>query len=115
MSQNTHKIKYVGVKTEDLIELYCMHIRSLTKYCSTVFHSFLTQKLSNKIEAIQKTCLRVTIGVMYVDYNAALEMCGLKTLHKRREHRSIKFAIKCITHSTNSEMFPLNPSKDTPC
>ena len=39
-------------------------------------------------------------------------MCGLKKLHKRREHRSIKFAIKCITHPTNSEMFPLNPSKD---
>ena len=107
------KLKYVGVKTEDLIELYCMHIRSLTEYCSTVFHSSLTQKLSSKIEAIQKTCLRVILGVMYVDYNAALEMCGLKTLHERREHRGIKFAIKCITHPTNSEMFPLNPSKDT--
>ena len=70
------KLKYVGMKTEDLIELYCMHIRSLTEYCSTVCHSSLTQKLSNKIEAIQKTCLRVILGVMYVDYNAALDICA---------------------------------------
>ena len=107
------KLKYVGVSTEHLIELYCMHIRSLTEYCSTVFHSSLTQNLSKKIEAIQKTCLRVILGVMYVEYTAALEMCGLESLHTRREHRSLKFAIKCITHPTNSELFPLNPSKDT--
>ena len=107
------KLKYVGVSMEDLIELYCMHIRSLTEYCSTAFHSSLTQKLSKKIEAIQKTCLRVILGVMYVEYSAALEMCGLETLHTRREHRSLKFAIKCTIHPTNNEIFPLNPSQDT--
>jgi hypothetical protein len=107
------KLRYVGIQTEDLIELYCLHIRSITEYCSTAFHSSLTQKLSNKIEAIQKTCLRVILGVMYVDYSSALEMCGLETLYTRRENRSLRFAIKSTKHPTNRDMFPPNPSEDS--
>ena len=50
---------------------------------------------------------------MYVSYEAALEMCGLEALHVRREHRSLEFALKCVRHETNKNMFPLNPSTDT--
>ena len=106
------KLKYVGVQIEDLVELYCLLIRSLTEYCSTAFHSSLTQLLSNKIEAIQKTCLKIILGVMYVSYDSALEMCGLQSLHDQREHRSLQFAIKCTRHRTNKDLFPLNPSSD---
>ena len=109
------KLKYVGIRTEDLIELYCSLIRSQTEYCSTVFHSSLSQRLSNKLENIQRTSLKVILGVMYVDYQSALEMCGLVTLHERREHRSLKFAVKCTSHQTNKRLFPLNPSEDTHC
>ena len=87
-------------------------IRNITEYCSTAFHNSLTQKLSNKIEAIQKASLRVNLGVMYVSYEAALEMCGLLTLHGRREHRSLQFALKCTKHHINKDLFPLNPTLD---
>ena len=107
------KLKFVGASTEDLIHIYCMYIRSLTEYCSTAFHSSLTQKLINKLEAIQKTSLRVILGVMFVSYEAALEMCGLETLYMRREHRSLSFAIKCTKHIDIKYMFCLNPSTDT--
>ena len=50
---------------------------------------------------------------MYVDYESALEMCGLMSLHDRREHKSLKFAIKCTKNTTNKHMFPINPSIDT--
>lgn len=106
------KLKYVGVSMENLVELYCLLIRSLTEYCSTAFHSSLSIKQSNKLEAIQKTALRVILGVMYVDHSSSLEMCGLQTLHDRREHRSLQFALKCTKHTTNSEIFPPNPSTD---
>ena len=62
----------------------CMHNRSLTEYCSTSFHSSLTKHLRNKIEAIQKICLRVFLGVIYVKYTAALDMCGLEALNTKR-------------------------------
>ena len=107
------KPKYVGTSTEDLIELYCLLIRSLTEYCSVVFHSSLTLRLRNKIEAIQKTCLRVILGEMYVDYESALEMCGLQKLDTRRENRSLQFALHCLKNEITINMFPHNPSTDT--
>ena len=85
----------------------------VAEYCSTVFHSSLSQKLLNKIEAIQKTCLRIILGVMYVDYVSSLEMCGLTTLFLRRESRALQFTLKCIKHPENSGMFPVNASQDT--
>ena len=107
------KLKFVGVRTEELMKLYRLYIRSLTEYCSSAFHSSLSIRLSNKLENIQKVCLRVILNVMYVSYEAALEMCGLEALHVRREHRSLEFALKCVRHETNKNMFPLNPSTDT--
>ena len=43
------KLKYIGAPKEDLIEMYCLYVRSLTEYCSTAFHSSLSIQLSNKI------------------------------------------------------------------
>ena len=85
------KLKFVGVRTEELIELYCLYIRSLTEYCSSAFHSSLSNRLSNKLENIQEIGLRVILNVMYVSYEAALEMCGLEALYVRSEHRSLEF------------------------
>ena len=77
------KLKYVGVKIEDLLDIYVKYIRSLTEYCSVAFHSSLTVEQSNKIERIQKTSLKVILGEMYVDYPSALEMTGLDLLSAR--------------------------------
>ena len=52
------KLKYVGVKTEDLVEIYILFIRSVTEYCSVVFHSRLTVEQSQKLENIQKHARR---------------------------------------------------------
>ena len=102
------KLRYVGVKIEDLIDIYKLFIRSVTEYCSVVFHFSLTMEQSNKIERIQKTCLKVILGDMYISYEAALEMCGLETLSKRREARCLDFAKKCLEHPKNRRFFPLN-------
>ena len=102
------KLKYVGVCTEDLIEIYILYIRSLTEYCSVAWHSGLTQMQSDKIERIQKTCLKVILGEMYVSYEAALEMCGIESLSSRRQKRCLDFSLKCIKHPKNSRIFPLN-------
>ena len=60
------------------------------------------------IERVQKTCLRIILGDNFVSYEAALEMTGLETLHDRREGRCLSFALKCLKHPINNEMFPLN-------
>ena len=102
------KLKYVGVKIEDLLEIYTLYIRSVTEYCSVVFHSSLTFEQSQSLERIQRTCLRVILGDMYMSYDSALEMSGLQTLHSRREKRCLDFALKSVKHPRNKKIFPLN-------
>ena len=48
------KLKYVGVKIEDLLDIYILYIRSVTEYCSVAFHSSLTVEQSNRLERIKK-------------------------------------------------------------
>ena len=83
---------------------------SIAEYCSVAFHSSLKVEQSDKLEGIQKTCLRVILGEMYLDYHSALEMCGLDTLSSRRVKRCLDFALKCSRHLRNSRIFPLNDS-----
>ena len=105
------KLKYVGISTEDLLNIYILYIKSVTEYCSVAFHSRLTQEQSAKLERIQKTCLKVILGEMYINYDSALEMCGLQSLFSRREKRCLDFAIKCSKHTRNQRLFPLNMCK----
>ena len=102
------KLKYAGVSIEDLIELYCMFVRSCAEYCSVVFHSSLTNEQSRKLENIQKTSLKIILNDNYIDYSAACEMTGLKTLAERRQARLLSFSKKCLDHPENSRFFPLN-------
>ena len=81
--------------------------RSFPDYCSVAFHSSLTIENSDKLEQIQKTCLKVILGEMYVGYFEALEMCGLKLLSDRRKYCRIDFARNCLKHPKNSMLFPL--------
>ena len=102
------KLKYAGVTIEDLIEIYCLFVRSSAEYCSVVFHSSLTQEQTKKIENIQKTSLKIILGDNFVDYPAACEMAGLEKLETRRQTRLLVFAKKCIKHPQNSRFFPEN-------
>ena len=101
------KLKYAGVSFEDLINIYVLFVRSIAEYCSVAFHSSMTIEDSNKLEQIQKICLKVILGDMYVNYTAALEMCGLKLLSTRRTDRCLDFARKCSRHPRNQRLFPL--------
>ena len=104
------KLKYVGVSTEDLLDIYVLFIRSCAEYCCVAFHSSLTLEQSYSIETIQKVCLRVILGESYIDYNAALEMTGLKTMYQRREERCLSFSLKCLKHPVHKNLFPINPT-----
>ena len=104
------KLKYVGVCVDDLLDIYKLFIRSITEYCSVLFHSSLTQQQSNKLEAIQKTCLKVIYGETYTDYETALQMSGLQTLSERRLTRCLDFSLKCLNHEKMSKKFPKNPN-----
>ena len=102
------RLKYVGLTTDTLLTIYKLFIRCIPEYCSTVFHSSLTQEQAHKIERIQANCLKVILGENYVSYEAALEMCDLELLSTRREKRQLSFALKCTKNQFTQNMFPLN-------
>ena len=102
------KLKYVGLETEQLIDIYKMFIRSVTEYCSTAFHSSLTQSQTNKLEMIQKVSLKIILAENYVSYAAALEMTGLTTLSDRRQKKALNFGLKALKLPQNRTMFPPN-------
>ena len=104
------KLKYAGVKIEDLLEIYQLFIRSCAEYCAVAFHSSLTQKETKALERLQSTCLKVILQDDYVSYSTALEITGLQTLYDRREERCLNYSLKSIKHTQNSRFFPLNPS-----
>ena len=106
------KLKYAGVSITDLLDIYCLFVRSCAEYCSVVFHSSLTQEQSKKIENIQKTSLKIILRDNFVDYEAACEMAGLEKLETRRQTRLLVYAKKCLKHPQNSRFFPENDSFD---
>ena len=55
------KLKYVGVKRDDLIDVYKLFIRSLLEYCCVAFHSSLNLDNIQDIERIQKTAIKVIL------------------------------------------------------
>ena len=71
----------------------------------------MSQADSMKIERIQKTCLKVILGDMYLDYGSALEMSNLETLQSRRTKRCLKFALKSMKHTRMKSFFPINNRK----
>ena len=85
-----------------------LYIRSIAEFCSVAFHSSLTVEQSNQIERIQRTCLKVILDEMYIDYPSALEMSGLDTLYDRRVKRCLDFYLKCVKHDKNRRLFTLN-------
>ena len=104
------KLRYVGTSINDLIDIYILDIRSILEYCSVVWHSTLTVDQSNQIEAVQKLCLKIILGVEYTDYKSALKVTGLDTLKDRRETRCLKFGLRCLLHPIHQELFPVNPN-----
>ena len=106
------KLKYAGIHMLDLITIYKLFIRSVTEYCSVVYHSSLTKQQSRKIELIQKASLKIILGNEYTDYKSTMMKFSICSLNERRDERVKKFALKCVSDKYNHEMFPLNKNQN---
>ena len=107
------KLRYVGISTADLLDIYILYIRSILEYCSTVWHSTLTVEQSKNIESVQKLCLKIILGTEYESYDAAHRVCGLERLSDRRQQKCLQFGLKSLLHPIHSTMFPVNPQLHT--
>ena len=52
--------------------------------------------------------MKIILGEKYLNYEDALKITSLKTLHDRRSERMAKFAVRCVNDKFNKQIFPLN-------
>ena len=86
-------------------------MRGVLEYCSTVWHSSLTEADCNDIERVQKAAVRLIMGCKYQGYKEALQYMSLESLKERREKMALNFAKKSLRLVNFSKFFPLNSAK----
>ena len=106
-----HKFaKFTKNKTH-LIHIFKSQVRGILEYCSTVWHSSLTEADCDDMERVQKAALRLIMGNNYQGYKQALGHLNLDSLKERREKMALSFAKKSLKLDRFSRFFPLNKAK----
>ena len=84
--------KAAGIDEEKLVKIYCCYMRPIIEYASNVYNCLLSQELSERIEQLQKNCLRIIYGKK--SYGRLLAQAGIQSLKQRRTENFAKFARK---------------------
>ena len=95
---------------EDLLKLYKSLVRSVLEYSSVSFTSQISKYQVNRLENVQKRCLKIMFGYKK-GYQELLEESGLQTLEERRTIALKKFAEKTSENELYRAYFPLNDAK----
>ena len=92
----------------EMMEIYCLYIRSVVEQACVVWHSSLTKGEQLDIERIQKVAMRIILQENYVSYSHALKITGMPTLKSRRNKLCLTFAKNCVKTNLTNDMFPIN-------
>ena len=98
-------LKKNGFEKDELVKVYQTMIRPIAEYCSSVFHTLITQSDSLELERIQMQALKVIFGCKW-SYSELLEKSGLEKLHVRREAAFVRLAVKMSESARYSSLFP---------
>jgi hypothetical protein len=89
-------LKKFGFSEQELVEVYQSLVRSVTEYCSVVYHSLLTDEQAKALERTQFQALKCIYGYSINSYRQLLEKSGLQTLQERRLAAVDRFTDKCL-------------------
>ena len=106
-----HKFSKFTNNKSHLVHIFKSQVRGVLEYCSTVWHSSLTEGDCNDIERVQKAAMRLIMGNKYQGYKEALQYMSLESLKERREKMALNFAKKSLRLDKFSELFPFNNAK----
>ena len=96
------------IPEDDLVQIYCLYIRSVLEYNSSVWFSSITQEESDDLERVQKCACKIILKGDYTDYNSAIARLNIQTLSERRKTLAKKFAVKCTKSEKFKNLFPVN-------
>ena len=92
----------------EMVNIYCLYIRSVGEQSSVVWSSSLTVGEQNDLERVQNVALRLILGQNHVNFENALYLANLETHKTRRVQLSKRFAYKCTQNDLLCDMFPLS-------
>ena len=93
------------MKGDDLKKLYCVLVRSILEYSAVTIHSQISKYQSNRLEKIQKQCLRIMYGYGK-SYSELLGLLGLQSLKDTRRAQFEKFAESAVKNPVYARWFP---------
>ena len=96
------------IPEDDLVQIYCLYIRSVLEYNSSVWFSSITQEENNDLERVQKCAAKIILKGEYTDYPTALIRLNIQSLSDRRQILAKRFATKCTKNEQFKNLFPLN-------
>ena len=102
------QLNRAGICASDLVLFYFSTIRSVLEYACQVFHFSLPSYLSEELECIQKSALRIIFP--YASYDSALKEAGIPSLYDRRASLSFDL-FNDIVHDNNHKLAGLLPPK----
>ena len=102
------RLKNLGAKAEQLIDVYVKQIRSVLELAVPVWHSSLTLANRLSIERVQKAALQVIFGPSFTSYKSACVAANLQTLETRRSNLCKKFAFKAVKNPKHKQWFKVN-------
>ena len=99
------RLKNLGAKQEDLIDVYCKQIRCHLEFAAPVWQGAITQAERADIERVQRCAFRIILGDEYDCYDNALRVLGLEDLEKRRVKLCLNFALKAAKNEKYQHWF----------
>ena len=106
-----HKFSKFTRNKAHLIYIFKSQVRGNLEYCSTVWHSGLTEPDTKDIERIQKAAVRIFMRNKYQGYEEALKFLKLDSLKERRIKMALNFAKRSLKLEHFSKLLPKNGSK----
>ena len=91
-----HKFSRFTSNKAHLIHIYKSQVRGNLEYCSTVWHSGLSESDTKDIERVQKAAVRIIMGNKYQGYEQALKFLKLDSLKERRVKMALTFAKRSL-------------------
>ena len=101
------KLKLLDLDMHLLLDFYLKEVRSLLEYGVPVWHSGLSRKLSEKIESVQKLCIKIILGdfTRHTSYIVGCTLLEIEPLYLRRTELCIRFIQKTSLEPKHADLF----------
>ena len=97
-----------GASIEEMVHMWTVFCRSVLEQSCAVWHRSLTAENTEDLERPQKSFLKMILKDKYKNYDNALFLTNLESLHSRRNDLNLRFAEAGIKYDKLNDLLPTN-------